>query len=37
MRAISAFMSGVTRLNDVIGRWFSYLVIFRLLRDDPIL
>lgn len=31
MRAISAFMNGVTRLNDVIGRWFSYLVIFMFL------
>ncbi|MFW5825031.1 MAG: TRAP transporter small permease subunit [Marinobacter sp.] len=31
MRAISAFMTGVTRLNDVIGRWFSYLVIFMFL------
>ncbi|WP_372957671.1 TRAP transporter small permease subunit [Marinobacter sp.] len=31
MRAISAFMTGITRLNDVIGRCFSFLVIFMFL------
>jgi len=27
MRALHAFMNGVTRLNDLIGRWISLLVI----------
>ena len=26
MRMISAFMDGITRLNDFVGRWVSYLV-----------
>lgn len=26
MRAMSAFMNGVTRLNKVVGQWVSYLV-----------
>lgn len=31
MRAISAFMTGVTRLNELVGRWFSYLVLLMFL------
>ncbi len=31
MRAISAFMTGVTRLNEMVGRWISYLVLFMFL------
>ncbi|ASK36130.1 TRAP transporter small permease subunit [Alloalcanivorax mobilis] len=33
MRVLSSFINGVTRLNDFLGRWFSYLilVIFALL------
>lgn len=27
MRAISAFMNGVTRLNDVVGRMIAYLIV----------
>lgn len=27
MRAISAFMNGVTRLNDVVGRMVAYLIV----------
>jgi len=27
MRALHAFMNGITRLNDMIGRWISLLVI----------
>lgn len=26
MRALTAFMNGVTRLNDVIGRWVAWLI-----------
>ncbi|MDX1633966.1 MAG: TRAP transporter small permease subunit [Marinobacter sp.] len=26
MRALTAFMNGVTRLNDLIGRWIAWLV-----------
>ncbi|MFN2361858.1 MAG: TRAP transporter small permease subunit [Marinobacter sp.] len=31
MRALTAFMNGVTRLNNLIGRWFSYLVMIMFL------
>jgi TRAP-type mannitol/chloroaromatic compound transport system permease small subunit len=26
MRVLHAFISGITRLNDFLGRWFSYLI-----------
>ncbi|KPP96956.1 TRAP transporter small permease subunit [Marinobacter sp. HL-58] len=31
MRALTAFMTGVTRLNNLLGRWFSYLVMIMFL------
>ncbi|MDL0431955.1 TRAP transporter small permease subunit [Marinobacter sp. TBZ242] len=31
MRALTAFMTGVTRLNNLLGRWFSYLVMVMFL------
>ncbi|WP_166261743.1 TRAP transporter small permease subunit [Marinobacter salicampi] len=31
MRALTAFMTGITRLNELLGRWFSYLVMVMFL------
>lgn len=31
MRALTGFMTGVTKLNDLLGRWFSYLVMIMFL------